>query len=122
MSSAYADCSSNNEPECLGYWNIYASIKGGNRWSNDKVGSDSLAQSIERQATVILNKLNSCRIRAQLLNSSWFIGMAPDLLIVVTGSFENIQSANQELSLAKNCGIQGYSKKATLTVPGPGED
>ena len=119
---ARADCTSNREPECSGYWNIYASIPNGDRWEVDRDGSDPIAIKADRQAKQVVARLGSCGIDGQLSNSSWLLGFTPNYLIVHSISFRNVNSAKGDLQRAKQCGINGYTKPGTMNVPVPGED
>ena len=120
--SVRAECTSNREPECSGYWNIYASIPNGDRWEFDRNGSDPVAMRADRQAKEIVARLGACGIDGQLNNSSRFSGFTRNYLIVHSISYRSVNSAKGDLQRAKQCGINGYTKPGSMNVPGPGED
>ena len=122
FSVARAECTSNNEPECSGYWNIYASIPNGDRWEFDRDGSDSVAIMADRKAKQIVAHLGACGVNSQLSNSSWFSGFTRDLLIVHSNPFNNENAAKVELVRAKQCGINGNTKFGKMNLPGAGDD
>lgn len=117
-----AECTSNGEPECSGYWNIYASIPNGDRWELDHIGSDPVAIKADRQAKAIQARLEACGINSELSNSSWFSAFTRNLLIVHSQAFGQSNLAKSELQRAKVCGLTGYTKLGVMSPPGPGED
>jgi hypothetical protein len=106
----------------IGFWNIYASIDGGDVWDGDKVGTDPVARRLERQGQAVVLTLRRCGIAAELDDSSDFPNFRRNLLIVHTGPFPSAQLAGMELARAKTCGVVGYSKFSRKVQPGPGED
>lgn len=119
---ARAECTSNGELECSGYWNIYASAPNGDRWELDRDGSDPVALRADRQAKQIVARLGVCGVDSQLSNSSWFTGFTRNYLIVHSNSFRSVNAAKGELQRAKQCGVSGYTKSGVMNLPGPGED
>ncbi len=61
-----------------------------------------------------LGALRRCAIKAISDFTYAYSGMAPDLMIALTGPHLSVSVANAELQKAKRCGINGYIKRATL--------
>ena len=94
-----------------GFWNIYASIPGGDLWESNY---QPQAGRLTRQAKSIQDQLDTCGIITVMANSSWVVGFRPDLVIVISGPFPSANNAAFDLSLARRCGILGYSKFGIL--------
>ena len=120
--SANALCSSNNEPECSGFWNIYVSIPGGDRWDYDKMGRDPVSRRLAAPAESLVQRLKNCGLSVGIGNSSWIRGFRPDLIIVFSGSYASARFASTDLDIARRCGVNGYTKYGSMQVPGEGED
>jgi hypothetical protein len=103
---------------CGGIWNVYASIKGGGTWWNDKVGEDSDAQMIEAQALQIVADLKQCGITAHATLSDFFVSFTPDLVVVHSAPLADARLATRELGRAKACGLKGYSKASRFEFAG----
>ena len=66
--------------------------------------------------------LAKCGITTYLTVSDWFSTFTPDLLVVHSTAYVDTNTAKLELEKAKACGVNGFTKKAKMSVPGPGED
>ena len=101
-----------------GFWNIYASIPGGDAWAADYVGNDPSSVRITRQAESIQNRMKNCGVTTTIANSSWVAGFRGDLVIVVSGPYTSSSAASYDLQAARQCGVNGYSKFGIMNEPG----
>ena len=109
---------SGQHDSCAGFWNIYASIQGGWTWWSDKAGNDPEAQRIDAKAKSAAAALKRCGIDAHVSLSDWFQTFSPGLVVIHSSPHTTLNAASQQISIAKKCGINGYSKRSPFTFVG----
>ena len=82
-------------------FNIYASIPEGN------------GQEVETATTKVV-QLERCGIAAISDYTHRYNGLAENMFMAFTGPHVDLNAAKSELQKAKNCGIDGYTKRATF--------
>jgi hypothetical protein len=72
-------------------------------------------------ARALVGRLAQCGIKAEFDNSTAYVGLTPQLLIVLSGPHRVADAADAELARARGCNIEGYAR-ATRRRPGVMED
>lgn len=115
---AKAECTMAGVPcQHRGFWNIYASMPGGDAWAADYTGRSPTTVRVTRQAEAIQARVKSCGVAATIANSSWVAGFRGDLVIVLSGPYPSSSVASYDLSAARQCGVNGYSKFGVMDEP-----
>jgi len=75
-------------------------------------GSFPVGEQASSQTDRVLSKLRQCGIQASSDYTYNYRGLAPNLMVVLSGPYPSAQSASSELNRAKACSIPGYTKTA----------
>ena len=62
-----------------------------------------------------ITQLERCGIAAISDHTHRYQGMAENMIVTISGPHANLTAAKAELLKAKACGVEGYTKRATLT-------
>ena len=112
-----------SKTRCEGFWNVYASIPGGDVWWFDNKNGDdpkaaAIQAEIDRNAAVVQRKLERCGVTSYVSLSDWFDGFKADSVIVHSKPYPSSQTAGAELAKAKACGVNGYAKFSVYQFAG----
>jgi hypothetical protein len=102
------------ENSCGGTWNIYASIGDGYTWFSN--ANDRESMNINAQAERMREELRRCGIESYISLSDNFDEFTQDLVVVHSAPHSSNRVAEAELSRARACGLQGYSKDSRYQV------
>lgn len=102
------------ENYCGGVWNIYASIGDGYTWFSN--ANDRASMNINAQAERKREELRRCGIESYISLSDNFDEFTQDLVVVHSAPHSSNRVAEVELSRARACGLQGYSKYSRYQV------
>jgi hypothetical protein len=105
-----------------GYWNIYASYPDGDAWDDDKMGVTPASRQIERKAQTIIVALKRCGLNAHLSWSNLYSTFTRNLVVLTSEPVRSKKVASDQLTRARRCGADGYTKYAVWIPPQPGED
>ena len=108
---------------CEGFWNIYASIPGGDTWwFKNKFRTDprlnAFDAAIDRKTERIQQRLRACGVASYVSLSDWLSKFRPDLIVVTSRVHATAGGAAAELAKARACGIAGYTKFSDVQVAG----
>ncbi len=89
------------KPQRPHIFNIYASVPEGS------------GREVESTTAKIV-ELEKCGVAAINDHTFRYEGLAPNLMVTLTGPHRDMATAVAELRKAKACGVQGYTKRATF--------
>jgi hypothetical protein len=101
-----------------GFWNVYAAAPGGDAWAEDYVGTQQSTLKLQSMAEAVVQGLSECGIKAEITNSSLVRGFRPDLVIVMSGPYASKDAAAMDVTAARSCGGEGYTKFGVWSEPG----